>query len=112
MKATSLLARLFHSPAQSAATAQAVSLAASLANQPDLRRWLATQIAAAPYESAALLTRASQTLRDELCDFVTASALERLAHDPHLLKAVICELRKEGNTDERQMRDALNSAAA
>src|SRR4029453_303308 len=101
MKATSFLARLFHSPAQSSVIEQASSIAAGLEDKPNLRRWLVTGIAASPSESAALLTRAAQTLRDELREFVTATVLERLARDPQLLKSVVRELRN-GSRVERK----------
>jgi hypothetical protein len=112
MKATSFLARLFPSPAQSAAIEEAVSLAAGLEDQPNLCRWLVTGIAASPSESAALLTRAAQTLRDELQEFVTATALERMARDPQLLKAVIRELRRGRRNETKAEEATLTSAAA
>jgi hypothetical protein len=94
MKAPSFLTRLFQNPAASAAIDEAAKLAIALDNYPKLGRWLITGIAASPRESAELLTRAAQTLRDEMREFVIASILERLAHDPLLLKALIRHLRR------------------
>jgi hypothetical protein len=93
MNNDSLISRLIHRVTRQGPVEEARVIVRALDGHDNLRRWLSTIVATAGHERAAMLTRAAQTLRDELGEFTCAAILQQLAGNPALLAAVICELR-------------------
>jgi hypothetical protein len=93
MNNNSPVARFLHRLIGHVSVEEARLIANTLGSDPYLSHWLLTAFVSAGQPQRAMLIRAAQIMRDELCNYTIASVLERLADDPALLRAVVREIR-------------------
>jgi hypothetical protein len=97
MKHASPVSRLLRRFTDRVSIEEARLIANTLEEDPHISHWVRTAFEPGRQDQGVMLIRAAQVLRDELSNHAVASALERLAGDPKLLCAVICELGASSN---------------